>query len=172
MIARRRRGRMAIGVALLSLAALRTTADARLSCTGPFKKSCLRKLFRGFNPSGSCAVDTEMAADFSAVQVTVCWANGVTSTITSNLATRAGGLTVKNSRGKVITTGSVNPTTSGTETTYTRKGSRWILRVESDGSLAVTCPSGKVEAYTASELARGRPGCTGTSAACTPGSCP
>lgn len=164
--------RVVIGVALLAVAAAPATAVAKPRCSGVFKKSCLKKLFKCFDPSGACTSQSQISEDFSQSTATTCWENGARSTSVFAIAAGSGTLTATNSKGKVCTTATFTSSEGGVESTYTRKGKQWVLRSTSDG-LSVTCPNGKTETYTPEDLAAPQPRCTGYSGAtCQIGICP
>lgn len=161
-----------IGIGLLAVAAAPPTALAKPRCTGVFKKSCLKKLFKCFDPSGACTSQSQLSDDLSQATATTCWENGARSTTVFVIATGTGTLTATNSKGKVCTTATSTSSPAGVETTYTRKGKQWVVG-SSIGGLSVTCPNGKTETYTPPDLAIPQPRCTGASGAtCQIGTCP
>lgn len=162
-----------IVVSLVLLHALPGTASATPRCTGVFKRSCLKQLFSCFKPAGSCTTETEVALDSLQTSVTTCWENGASTVSAFHAPTRMGTLTVNTTKGTVCTKASVVSTASGVESTYVRRKRSWILRVTGDGSMTVTCPTGKVETYGIADLAQAHSGCIGRAAApCQIGSCP
>jgi hypothetical protein len=162
-----------IGISLLALAlVLPSVAAAKPRCAGAFKKTCLKTLFSCFKPVGACTTETTLSPDFLHTSVTTCWENGTFTVSAYDVQTRTGTLTVANGKGKVCTTASVVSDEVGVESTYVRGRKRWVISTANDGTLIVTCPSGRVETYPVADLAQAQPGCLGRSAApCRAGSC-
>ncbi len=163
-----------IAVSLLVMVnALPSSASAKPRCTGVFKRSCLKQLFRCFKPAGSCTSETEVSSDFMQTNVTTCWENGAAILSSFDVQTRTGTLAVTDARNKVCATATVVPTETGVESTYVRGRRSWIIATAGDGTLTVTCPNRKVETYAVADLAQAKPGCIGRAAApCQIGSCP
>jgi hypothetical protein len=163
-----------IGVSILVIAlALPSVATARPRCTGAFKKSCLKTLFSCFKPAGACTTQTDLSPDVLQTSVTTCWENGASTVSAFDIQSGTGTLTVRNANGKVCTTASVVSTADGLASTYVRRRKQWVIRTAHDGTLTVTCPSGRTETYAVLDLAQAQPGCLGRAATpCRAGSCP
>jgi hypothetical protein len=141
--------RLAVLVAILGVSAPESGARC-------LSDSCAQRLLRPaarcFDPEGPCVRD-----DGSGV---TCWANGARSTTFSFLdrgAERSIYVGPGGRRCQIVT--SVPDADGFQRTTHVRKGRR-VVFVASAAGLRVTCPGGRVERYTAAELA---------SPACPPG---
>src|SRR5437879_662283 len=95
-----------------------------LRCGGAFEKSCVRRLYRCFDATGSCTRD--ITQFFSEDVVTDCWQNGARITLSGFHGT--GTAVLANSRGKTCLTGTTagHPDTS-IGITYVRGRKRHYL---------------------------------------------
>jgi len=168
---------------VLSLAALLAVpplAHAKPGCGGPFKKSCLKALYKCFKANGACTTQTKQPTIVSdpvtfvvtyvgKFETDTCWANGAKEKLSIDPNTQMGTFTGTNSNGKACLSG----TFAQMKTTFTRKGKTWTMETAADGSETVTCPTGKTETYTPDQLTAASPKCGGRGgAACTDGTCP
>ena len=159
--------RRSVVLILLLTAAQPVHGRRLLRCGGAFEKSCVRRLYRCFDATGSCTRDINRF--FSDGVVTDCWQNGAFITISGFHGTGTAVLT--NSRGKACLKGTTagNPDTS-IEIIYRRRHKRhYRIDRAPNGAFTVTCPSGKVENYSPEDVRAA--GC-GPIADCRFGACP
>lgn len=169
-------GRIRLVALLISLAILSAdAAPAMPRCTGPFKGTCLRRLFRHFDAAGTCVGNLGPVSDSGAQTLTQCWRNGATVVGTFDPASESWSVVYRNSRGKAVARNTTIVTSTAFESTFKRRGKRWIVRrpVSDPDEIDVTCPDGRTETYSSTVVLNtpAEPRCTGMDF-CPPGPCP
>ena len=162
--------RLALPLLLFStLAAAGTAAEPRrlITCPEAFAHSCLRRLYRCFDGAGACTRD--VSRFFSEGVVTDCWENGARAMLTGLTTNGSGTSTVTNSQGAVCLSGTTSTDPDLTTTViYRRRHHRYRIARSFNGSWTVRCPGGRVEVYSAADLAAGS---CGAVAECSLGTC-
>jgi hypothetical protein len=164
-------------LALLSVVTMPLdTAQATPRCTGPFKGTCLRPLLRHFDAAGTCAADQGPVSESGAQTLTLCWRNGATVVGTFDPASQSWAVVHRSSHGKVVARSTTVVSPTGVESTFNRRGRRWIVRrpVPDPFGFDVTCPNGRTETYSAGLILNtpSQPRCIGGIVGCPPGPCP
>jgi hypothetical protein len=143
-------GRIRLALLLLSLGTLPAdAARATPRCTGPFKGTCLRSLFRRFDAAGTCTGDLGPASESGEQTLTLCWRNGATQVSTFDPGSRSWSVIYRNSRGRAVARNTTVVTDTALESTFERIGKRWTVSrsIADPDAITVVCPNGRTEAY-------------------------
>jgi len=158
-----------VAAVVVTLANGQRAAEAA-HCRGPLRRSCLNALFHCFNPKGTCHMQ------IAGGTVTLCWANRALEDSMIDAAQDRRTDALYSSHGALCAIGTAQ-LTMGTVTQWRRAfgkqtGKTWMVTVEADGSIAVTCPKGRVEHHTLAEIAKAGAQCGVSTTACPMGTCP
>lgn len=164
-------------LALLSVVTMPLdTARATPRCTGPFKGTCLRPLLRHFDAAGTCAADQGPVSESGAQTLTLTWRNGATVVGNFDPVGRSWAVVHRSSRGKIVARSTTVVTDTAIESTFDRRGRRWIVRRPTADifGIDVTCPNGRIESYPGGLMLNSpaQPRCIGEFVGCPPGPCP
>src|SRR5262245_15599769 len=169
-------GRIRLALLLIWLGTLPTdAARATPRCTGPYKRTCLRPLFRHFDAAGTCMGDLGPASETGEQTLTVCWQNGATEVGTFDPGSRSWSVIYRNSRGRDVARYTTVRTDTSLESIFERRGKRWtVSRALGDpDAITVVCPNGRTEAYSSTVTLNTptQPRCNGLDH-CPPAPCP
>lgn len=150
-------------MAVVLLASVAAAAPRAPRCV---RDGCARRFLdraaRCFDPQGRCVQDPGGVT---------CWENGARSEVVTYAATGAERAVYRGPAGRICQTVTSVRGDDGFQRTTHRRGNRQVVFRASAEGLRVRCPGGRVERYTAAELAAPECASAAPPPACDPGSC-